>query len=73
MFLKNSTKNLVLIVNHYKEHPGILERIWNPIRKRLGLGRQIDLFQIIEKNGLELLKSKNVNRIASKLLVCKIP
>ena len=66
-------KGRIVIENHYKEHPGILERIWNPIRKRLGLGRQIDLFQIIEKNGLELLKSKNVNRIASKLLVCKIP
>ena len=73
MIRVTKSKGRIVIVNHYEERPGILGRIWNPIRKRLGLGRQIDLFQIIENNGLELLKSKNVNRIASKLLVCKIP
>ena len=67
------TKGRIVIVNSYKESVGILERMWTPIRRRLGLGRQLDLLQLIKDNGLELLKSKDVNKIASKLLVCKIP
>ena len=73
MIRVTKTKGRIVIVNYYKESVGILERMWTPIRRRLGLGRQIDLLQLIKDNGLELLKSKDVNKIASKLLVCKIP
>jgi len=73
MIRVTKSKGRIVIVNYYREKMGILERMWTPIRRRLGLGKQLDLLQLIEDNGLELLKSRDVNKITSKLLVCKIP
>ena len=73
MIRVTKSKGRIVIVNYYREKVGILERMWTPIRRRLGLGKQLDLLQLIEDNGLELLKSRDVNKITSKLLVCKIP
>ncbi len=66
---------IIVIVNHYKDKKGILGTIWNPFRKRLGLGKHVDFKQIIENCGLELLAEERVNKITthSKMLVCKIP
>jgi len=66
---------MIVIVNHYKDKKGILGTLWNPFRKRLGLGKHVDFKQIIENCGLELLSEERVNRVTthSKMLVCKIP
>ena len=64
---------LIVIVNHYKDRKGLLGTIWNPFRKRLGLGKHVDFKQLIEKCNLELIREERVNRITthSKMLVCK--
>ena len=66
---------LIVIVNHYKDKKGIIGALWNPFRKRLGLGKHVDFKQVIEKCGLELLSEERVNRFTthSKILVCKVP
>ena len=67
------SKGLIVIVNHYKEKKGILGSAWNPFRKRLGLGKHVNFKGLIEKCGLELISEEKVNRIHSKMLVCKLP
>ena len=66
---------LIVIVNHYKDKKGIIGTLWNPFRKRLGLGKHVDFKQVIDKCGLELLSEERVNRFTthSKMLVCKVP
>ncbi len=69
------SSGLIVIVNHYKDRKGIIGTLWNPFRKRLGLGKHVDFKQVIEKCGLELLSEERVNRFTthSKMLVCKVP
>ncbi|HJM17826.1 MAG TPA: methyltransferase domain-containing protein, partial [Candidatus Poseidoniia archaeon] len=69
------SSGMIVIVNHYKDKKGILGTLWNPFRKRLGLGKHVDFKEIIENCGLELLSEERVNRITthSKMLVCKMP
>jgi phosphatidylethanolamine/phosphatidyl-N-methylethanolamine N-methyltransferase len=66
---------LIVIVNHYKDKKGIIGTLWNPFRKRLGLGKHVDFKQLIDTCGLELLSDERVNRFTthSKMLVCKVP
>ena len=47
--------------------------LWNPFRKRLGLGKHVDFKEIIDKCGLELLSEERVNNFTThtKMLVCK--
>ena len=69
------SKGLIVIVNHYKDRKGIIGTIWNPFRKRLGLGKHVDFKQLIEKCELKLLSEERVNRFTthSRMLVCKVP
>tara|TARA_B100001123_G_scaffold324506_1_gene364520 strand:+ start:1044 stop:1664 length:621 start_codon:yes stop_codon:yes gene_type:complete len=75
--IKRVTKSLglVVIVNHYKYKKGILGTIWNPFRKRLGLGKHVDFKQLIGICGLKLVSEERVNRFTthSRLLVCECP
>ena len=66
---------LIVIVNHYKDKKGIIGTLWNPFRKRLGLGKHVDFKQIIGNCGLELLSEERVNKFTthSRMLVCKVP
>ena len=66
---------MIVIVNHYKDKKGILGTLWNPFRKRLGLGKHVDFKKIIENCGLELLSDERVNHATthSKMMVCRIP
>ena len=66
---------LIAIVNHYKDSKGIIGTIWNPFRKRLGLGKHVDFKDIIEKCNLELLSEERVNNFTThtRMLVCKNP
>ncbi|MFL2941613.1 MAG: class I SAM-dependent methyltransferase [Candidatus Poseidoniales archaeon] len=66
---------LIVIVNHYKDKKGILGTIWNPFRKRLGLGKHVDFKSLITKCGLDLVSEERVNRFTthSRMLVCKCP
>jgi len=66
---------LIVIVNHYKEKKGIIGGAWNPLRKRLGLGKYVDFKEVIEECGLELISEERVNRIDtySRMLVCQVP
>ena len=66
---------LIVIVNHYKDKKGILGTIWNPFRKRLGLGKHVDFKSLITKCGLDLVSEERVNRFTthSRMLVCKSP
>ena len=67
------SSGLIAIVNHYKDRKGIIGTLWNPFRKRLGLGKHVDFKQIIDKCGLELLSEERVNNFTThtKMLVCK--
>ena len=69
------SSGLIVIVNHYKDKKGIIGTIWNPFRKRLGLGKHVDFKQLIENSGLKLLSEERVNRFTthSRMLVCKVP
>ena len=49
---------LIAIVNHYKDKKGIIGTLWNPFRKRLGLGKHVDFKDIITKCGLEILSEE---------------
>ena len=77
MEMKRVTKSqgLIVIVNHYKEKKGIIGGAWNPLRKRLGLGKHVDFKEVIEECGLELISEERVNRIDtySRMLVCQVP
>ena len=77
MEMKRVTKSqgLIVIVNHYKEKKGIIGGAWNPLRKRLGLGKHVDFKEMIEECGLELISEERVNRIDtySRMLVCQVP
>ena len=77
MEMKRVTKSqgLIVIVNHYKEKKGIIGGAWNPLRKRLGLGKHVDFKELIEECGLELISEERVNRIDtySRMLVCQVP
>jgi len=66
---------LIVIVNHYKDRKGIIGTLWNPFRKRLGLGKHVNFKQLIENCGLKLLSEERVNRFTthSRMLVCKVP
>ena len=67
------SSGLIAIVNHYKDKKGIIGTLWNPFRKRLGLGKHVDFKEIIDKCGLELLSEERVNNFTThtKMLVCK--
>jgi len=69
------SSGLIAIVNHYKDRKGIIGTLWNPFRKRLGLGKYVDFKQIIDKCGLELLSEERVNNFTThtKMLICKNP
>ena len=69
------SSGLIVIVNHYKDKKGILGTIWNPFRKRLGLGKHVDFKSLITKCGLDLVSEERVNRFTthSRMLVCKSP
>ena len=77
MEMKRVTKSqgLIVIVNHYKEKKGIIGGAWNPLRKRLGLGKHVDFKEMIEECGLELISEERVNRVDtySRMLVCQVP
>ena len=64
---------LIAIVNHYKDKKGIIGTLWNPFRKRLGLGKHVDFKEIIAKCGLEILSEERVNSFTThtKMIVCK--
>ena len=66
---------LIAIVNHYKDKKGIIGTLWNPFRKRLGLGKHVDFKDIITKCGLEILSEERVNSFTThtKMIVCKNP
>ena len=69
------SSGLIAIVNHYKDRKGIIGTLWNPFRKRLGLGKHVDFKELIKECGLELISEERVNGIGthSKMLVCKVP
>ena len=66
---------LIAIVNHYKDKKGIIGTLWNPFRKRLGLGKHVDFKDIITKCGLEILSEERVNSFTThtNMIVSKNP
>ena len=63
----------LVIVNHYKEEPGKLSRAWDPVRRRIGLGKNFDLLQLLQECGLQVVSDDIVNRIKSRLIVTRLP
>lgn len=64
---------LIAIVNHYKDKKGIIGTLWNPFRKRLGLGKHVDFKEVINKCGLKILSEERVNSFTThtKMIVCE--
>ena len=62
----------ICIVNHYSKGRSLALGIWNPLRKRLGLGMKVDFLQIIEDCGMEVLGEERVNRDSASIIICKV-
>jgi len=60
----------IVIVNHYKRGGGALISLFNPIRKRLGLGMHVDFESMISECGLEIELSEKIGRSHRTLFVC---
>ena len=60
----------IVIVNHYKKGGGALISLFNPIRKRLGLGMHVDFESMISECGLEIELTKKIGRSHRTLFVC---
>jgi len=43
----------ICIVNHYSKRRSLALGLWNPLRKRLGLGMKVDFLKLIEDCGME--------------------
>ena len=63
----------IVIVNHYKKGGGALISLFNPIRKRFGLGMHVDFESMISECGLEIELSKKIGRSHRTLFVCVYP
>ena len=63
----------LVVVNHYKEEPGRLSRAWDPVRRRMGLGKHFDLLELLQECGLQVVSDDIVNRIKSRLIVTRLP
>jgi ubiquinone/menaquinone biosynthesis C-methylase UbiE len=63
----------LVVVNHHKSKLGIFGRAWEPVRYKIGLGRHVELYQILKKNGLEIISDDRVNRIHTRLITTRIP
>ena len=63
----------IVIVNHYKRGGGALISLFNPIRKRFGLGMHVDFESMISECGLEIEMSKKIGRSHRTLFVCVYP
>ncbi len=62
----------ICIVNHYTKGRSLALGIWNPLRKRLGLGMKVDFLKLIEDCGMEVLGEERVNRNSSSIIICKV-
>ena len=62
----------ICIVNHYSKGRSLALGMWNPLRKRLGLGMKVDFLRLIEECGMEVLWEERVNRNSSSIIICKV-
>ena len=62
----------ICIVNHYSKGRSLALGIWNPLRKRLGLGMKVDFLKLIEDCGMEVLGEERVNRDSASIIICKV-
>ena len=62
----------ICIVNHYSKRRSLALGLWNPLRKRLGLGMKVDFLKLIEDCGMEVLGEERVNRNSSSIIICKV-
>jgi phosphatidylethanolamine/phosphatidyl-N-methylethanolamine N-methyltransferase len=66
-------KGTLVVVNHHKSKLGLLGRAWEPIRDKIGLGRNVELHRILKENGLKIISDVRVNRIHTRLITAIIP
>ena len=62
----------ICIVNHYSKGRSLALGMWNPLRKRLGLGMKVDFLRLVEECGMEVLWEERVNRNSSSIIICKV-
>ena len=62
----------ICIVNHYSKRRSLALGLWNPLRKRLGLGMKVDFLRLIGDCGMEVISEERVNRNSSSIIVCKV-
>ena len=62
----------ICIVNHYSKGRSLALGMWNPLRKRLGLGMKVDFLELIDDLGMEVLGEERVNRNSSSIIICKV-
>ena len=63
----------IVIVNHYKKGGGALISLFNPIRKRLGLGMHVDFESMISECGLEIGLTKKIGSGHRTMFICGNP
>ena len=73
--MKRVTKSSgkIVIVNHYKRGGGTLISLFNPIRKRFGLGMHVDFESMISECGLEIGLTEKIGSGHRTLFVCGNP
>jgi len=62
----------ICIVNYYSKERSLLLGMWNPLRKRLGLGMKVNFLELIEDCGMEVLEEERVNRNSSSIIICRV-
>ena len=62
----------ICIVNHYSKGRSLALGLWNPLRKRLGLGMKVDFLGLIGDCGMEVISEERVNRNSSSIIICKV-
>ena len=63
----------LVIVNYYRDRIGLMARVWDPFRRRVGLGRNVDIEALLEAQGLEIIDDQRVNRLHCRMFTTRIP
>ena len=63
---------ILMRIDGYSKGRSLALGIWNPLRKRLGLGMKVDFLQLIEDCGMEVLGEERVNRDSASIIICKL-
>jgi len=63
----------LVIVNYHQDDFGLMARVWNPFRRRAGLGRHVNIEALLESEKLEIIDDQRVNKLHCRMFTTRIP